>query len=304
MEQYIPSAWDQDIISSDELREKYCDDMQVFKNVNIPEKKRNIFRILTYNIHYWTDPYGKDVRHDDITKIITRISPDVFGLQEVLIPGDGETDSYSSDNWSIKNTLKPFERAGYTIFSKKLNSAMSKRKTGFGNVLGYRQSMSTMSSITFQDPKEKRGAVIGEFEPFPGCHLVIANTHLDVYDNTGETRRMQITTLMNHLHDYYPNTPKMIIGDFNCLRRNDYEEDVRTWLESNSPSIDYDTVKLIEKNGYTDLFVDKDLKYTVWSGRRVDYMFVKDFPYTVSATYALYSDASDHIPLIVDITNS
>lgn len=305
----IPSAWKRSDKNTpaDNLRKWFIEDMEKYQylNFNISMKPRNIFRVMTYNVHYWSDPFGKEVNHKDVVKLIRTYNPDVFGLQEVLIPGDRESDSYSSSGDTIKNTFAPFIRDGYNLTTCRASKVMSRGKTSFGNILGSKKAIKT-SNITLPSSRnnESRCAIISEMEPFSGHKMVVCVIHLDDSDPSGETRRLQLSLALKHLEENYPDIPKMLMGDFNCLRRGDYEhyyeEDVGEWLNNNSPGgIDYDTTKMIEKNGYRDVFMG-NCGYTVWSGRKVDYIFVKDFTFKIIDTHVVYSSVSDHLPLMID----
>ena len=289
----IPSIWGSGRVTAEELRKSYIKDVEgVYNNF---AKERGAIRVMTYNVHYWTDPYSKEINHAEITKMIRALDPDVIGLQEVIIPGDKETDSHSTYGWTIKNTFGPLERE-YNVHACRASKVMSRGKTGFGNVLATKCD-GHIDTLTLPGNGEARSAVIGKL----ALGIVVCVVHLDVGDRTGDTRRHQISTVMKYLDERYPDSPKMMIGDFNCLRHGDYTDDDLVWINDNSPdTADYDTTKLIEKNGYRDLFAG-ECKYSVWTGRRVDYMFVKDFSYDIVDARVVYTPASDHLPLFVDL---
>ncbi len=174
---------------------------------------------------------------------------------------------------------------------------MCKNKSKFGNLLASKLPLIQTETLYIPDKVERRSAIISKIVLPDQQEILLVVTHLDAYDKTGETRRKQIQMIMNKIGKC--KIPIIIMGDFNCLRRDDYIDEEREWIGVNSPGgLDYETVDLIESRGFKDLF--GNLKYSVWSGRRVDYVFVKNFNRTIEGTYLYYDDISDHISLIVD----
>lgn len=269
----------------------------------IPPKPRGGVRVITYNVHFWTDPFEVEINHRDVVRMTKTLQPDIFGLQEALIPGGQERDSHSSSGWTIKNTFVPLRKMQYIVEGCRASKVASRGKTGFGNILAVSTRIPFLHSESMILPgqKEARCAVIGSVNLF-GKEVIVAVTHLDVADKSGRTRRTQMHSLLEFLDSEYVSKPKMIMGDFNCLRYEDYTPEEREWLDQNSRSgVDYDTIREIEDQGYRDLFAEGCIKFTAWTGRRVDYIFVKDFPFKIASTQVFYTSISDHLPLIVDL---
>ena len=134
--------------------------------------------------------------------------------------------------------------------------------------------------------------------------LKIIACHLDVFDETEETRKKQILQILNEIDNSY-----LLLGDLNSLRKSDYTQE--EWIEFEYNAIMRDTkantlvTDLIEKNNFIDCwnFINKNPpKVTVWSMRRVDYMFVgKDFMHKINNCNLLIDSTSDHFPLYMDI---
>ena len=287
------------------FRKSYINHVHILSIHNrlIPPKPKNGVRVVTYNVHFWTDPFELDINHKDVMTMIRYLDIDIIGLQEALIPGGNERDSHSSFGWTIKDTFGQLLRFGYTINGCRASKVASRGRTGFGNILAVSEDVPVLSSESMILPasKEARCAVIKTVNLF-GRKTVIATVHLEVADKTGKTRRQQIHRLLEFLETEYPEAPKMVMGDFNCLRYEDYTPRERDWISRNSRGgIDYDTIREIEGRGYTDLFASGCLKFTVWTGRRVDYVFVKDFPFKIASTQVFYTPVSDHLPLVVDL---
>lgn len=253
-------------------------------NTIIPSKSDNVVRILSYNVHYWSDISASNITNKYIIQKIKYLNPDVFGLQEVLIPPNGSNDVSSNLGWSIKDVFKGLE---YKIETIGVSDVLSSNGTKFGNLLASRD-ISKVGRIIFSTDGEKRGAIMGIVDKI--LYIVV---HLDVWDESGNLRRKQMEELFDYLNKNYDRHMEMVmVGDFNCLQREDYGEN--TLIKG-----DFETVRMINENGFDDVF--DGLNYTVWSGRRVDYMFVKNFERDIVGKYVYYDDLSDHFSLILDI---
>jgi endonuclease/exonuclease/phosphatase family metal-dependent hydrolase len=132
----------------------------------------------------------------------------------------------------------------------------------------------------------------------------IIGTHLDVYDNTEITRCTQMDIIMKHINS----ANAIILGDLNSLRIEDYSP--KEWneilqIDKNRGIVTKtDLVKKIEKNGFIDSFVFSEKippKITVWSGRRVDYIFIKTNKKIKIETDIVKTVCSDHYPIYVDL---
>lgn len=277
--------------SSSTLVKSFLADAKRYRKYNdlIPNKSGNIIRILTYNVHYWTDLGSKNVTAAEIMKKILMLNPNLIGLQEVLIPK--ERDVYSDYGWSIRNIFRPLK--DYTLETISVCKVCCRQDTTFGNLLGSNLPLSQVQKILFPNKYESRGAIMGIIQPPTGKKFLYIVTHLDVFDESGEIRREELNLLFQFIEKNYPkNIPTILTGDFNCLKYEDYSDRDR-------PTGDFDTIRKIEEYGFTDVF--EGLKYSVWSGRRVDYVFVKNFYREIDGTYVYYDDLSDHFALIVDI---
>lgn len=257
------------------------------KNSIIPLKTNNFIRIFSYNVHYWTDITSNNITHKYILEKIKFLNPNILGLQEVLIPQDGNKDVSSSLGWTIKDVFKELLDE-YKIETIGVSDTSCSKGTRFGNLLASKNNVSTVERIIFNTVGEKRGAIMGIVE---GILFIVV--HLDVWDNSGKTRRKQLVELFNFIDKRYDKNMEMImVGDFNCLQRKDYED-------NSNISGDFETIRVINEYGFEDIF--NELNYTVWSGRRVDYIFVKNFYREIIGKYVYYDDLSDHFSLILDI---
>ncbi len=132
----------------------------------------------------------------------------------------------------------------------------------------------------------------------------IVTTHLDVFDETEETRLKQIQEII----DKYGNDI-ILLGDFNSLQKRDYSEDywdkitnddkIRSVISQTKVTDYLKSIKM--KDCYTKLHKNEPI-ISVWSMRRVDYIFMnKKTKYDVINCFIYPSLASDHLPLVVDI---
>lgn len=134
--------------------------------------------------------------------------------------------------------------------------------------------------------------------------LKLIACHLDVFDETEETRKKQIYQILNEINSEY-----LLFGDLNSLRRLDYSNE--EWIELDNDAKMRNTkaytlvTELIENNNFVDAwnFINKlPPKISVWSMRRVDYMYVgKSFKYTINNCNLLINDVSDHFALYIDV---
>ena len=92
------------------------------------------------------------------------------------------------------------------------------------------------------------------------------------------------------------------MGDFNTFNRRQYTDiDVyggyvnNDFTKGNGKVYDF-----LIANGYYDITTTPPPVATNWNMTRVDFIFSSD-PLVGSNSYIFYTDASDHLPVIVDI---
>lgn len=101
------------------------------------------------------------------------------------------------------------------------------------------------------------------------------------------------------------------MGDLNCLRRNDYNNEKYNIIVELDKQRNIETktlvTDLIESREFIDSFVKIDKippTISVWSCRRIDYVYLGIlFPYQVVNSVTVSSSASDHLPIYIDIKN-
>lgn len=339
----IPLSWlkKSSNTSRDVLLHAFTKEMSVSKWANHSiDRHADTIRLATYNVHFWTDPFGRpNIRN--ILGVMDDLKADIIAFQEALMPAsasivsrlsllgsmdpiqpipviniDKITDRsiQSTDGWHSNSFIDDIKTMGFEyVAASAASTTHSGPGTFFGNaIISTGHHMEEAVGVTLPPYGQGRCATIAFFPhtKIVGSKtgLIVVSVHLDVFDETGKSRRLQVNHLVSHLGDILdPSIPIIIMGDFNALKKEDYVDWETTWLERNNQSqpLDFQTIKELEKAGFEDVFDIQGrctLKSTTWSARRVDYIFVKNIPTdSIFSTYAYYSSESDHIPLMVDL---
>jgi endonuclease/exonuclease/phosphatase family metal-dependent hydrolase len=260
-------------------------------NDNIIPKTKNACRIMTYNVHGFRDIQCKN-KYTEIVKTILSIDPDILVLEEVKL--------YNYANICTELQLRNhLDKIGlyFSAFSScGLNAVFSKT------------SFSAFEIDLGRDPIRHiaRNALICTFDK----NLTVIGTHLDVFDETGKLRIKQITSILETLKNmdniYHNRSISKIIvaGDFNSLRKSDYTS--KEWHhiceldKKRKITTVQDAIPIIEEKGFIDSFshLGKSVKISVWSGKRVDYIFGKNIDFVQTASYKVTH--SDHYPIYAD----
>lgn len=255
-------------------------------NSNKFDNKKGI-RILSYNIQLFRDINNK-YSLDKIKNLIDNSNSDIVILYEAVFFKKYKTlfeNIFAKSNY--KYTIYCNEKYGINILLSKFPIVYSKIITLSKDPIKKMNRYAIKATINIDDKK-----------------LNIIACHLDVFDETEETRKRQIMQILNEIDTTY-----LLFGDLNSLRKSDYTE--KEWIEFEYDAMMRNTkantlvTDLIEKNNFIDCwnFINKNSpKVTVWSMRRVDYMFVgKDFMHKINNCNLLIDSTSDHFPLYMDI---
>ncbi len=264
--------------------------LQFIENINaeiLPHESSNI-RIMTYNVHGFKNRQNEK-KLDEIINIIVKINPQILIIQEVFVFVKSQT-IVQNDLMNILRS-KGYE---YITFSKNGSNLVCSIHNFFCREL----------DLGKDDIKKiSRNALICSFPDLND--LIVIGTHLDVFDDTGKTRIKQIIKIINELEISENHNKSCIIsGDLNSLRKTDYNDLewnnlVTTDLKRNVITVE-DVIPIIENSGFVDSFFScsKSLKVSVWSGRRVDYIFGKNIIFVRTAPYEI--TMSDHFPIYAD----
>lgn len=278
--------------NKDELINIYVKNQQIHNKYNDLTKNPETIRIATYNVQYWTNPKGEK-NYCGILKIISEINADVLALEEVamgIIP---------------KNQLYiDLNKLGYhqIIFCNAQNYYGGE----FGNLIASKYPIRQHLCQPLIKYKVGRCVIIADIQISTKI-LRIYCTHLDVFDNSEQTRKLQIESILNSANQ--SPFPTIILGDFNSIRRADYTAEEWNIIETNDRLRGITTRTLVtdilEFQGWKTSF-DKigavNPKYTTWSGRTVDFIYCNSM-ININRTCVHHTSDSDHIPVIADLSS-
>lgn len=304
-----PSIWSENSFNTSRKRllDAFVKDMNSFSKTNNSIKTEAV-RIASFNVHFWQDPYYDKRGENNLKNIlfdIKKIDADILGLQEALLPSSGRR-VISTDGWEKGEFYSDFEDMKYTSKMQcQASTTHCGQNTMFGNVLFGKLNFIEKGSLDLEKFQQGRCGVYAVAKIF-GKNVHICCVHLDVFDESGSVRVKQIRQVLSYLDKNCQGEPVILMGDFNSCKYEDYTDDEREWLSlnNNGNEIDYKVPKIVEQHGYTDVFsMNGKFKYSVWSARRVDYIYVKNFPLNFQLDPKIYYTASsDHIPVILDIS--
>lgn len=243
------------------------------ENLKIPQKKLNIFRIMTYNIHFWRDPYNQKNNLAQMIAVIKKINPDLLILQEVTT---GKMDFNTSP---IRQTIEK------EIGLKYFNDCNAFKHSWFGNIIASKIPFIKTDQFNFkEDELGKRCVVFAQME-LQNKNLNVYGTHLEVSGNDN-IRKEQIKEIADKIAKEHKDQNCLIAGDFNATR-------------------DSGTVKLLTDNGYTDCFTHLGWQHpniTNWTGIEIDFIFLSpNWNLVIDGCYVYNDSSSDHLPIIMDI---
>ncbi len=263
--------------------------MRLYRELNAPIVSRNpegTLRLASFNVFAWQ---SKVRTAESVAEAILEIDADIIGLQEAVI-----------------------SRLPETLSNKYAHIVACEAPKDFGNMILSRYPIRSSTSLSLPSPQAPRSprCAVSALVQTPIGPLLVANTQLDVFDESAQTRMSQLTQIGRWLNEQQKvETRQILMGDFNALRR----DEISPWHRRRIERLDYlrgvqtkyREIPLLESYGFRDSFVQAGLHAptsTVWSGRRVDYIFSRDFPLRQSGAYLYFTDASDHIPLVVDVS--
>merc|ERR1712032_555935 len=208
---------------------------------NPPGKSEaNSLRVLTWNLHYWTDN-EESPTFDRIVDSIHAIDADIVFLQEVVVgrgqfPQDDDSDEEGGEkedislcpHQSLEDTFPSYTpvcaRAAGFYAEKHWIDKKGKRRSdgGFGNAvlihkrLGGVKDQECLELLPRYSGGERRTAAIATLrDPWNGLSLAVASCHLDVWGPLS-TRYGQAAHVAKHLQNKYPNEVLIVGGDFNA----------------------------------------------------------------------------------------
>jgi len=272
-------------------------------NKLIPDLKKNenTIRIASYNVHYWTDPFDDKDNQKEILEVIKAINADVIILQEVALDNKETFDYFSKEEYQYQFFAKAADFYG-----------------GFGNLLLSKHPFQENSAkqILFKDENKEKRTIAHAVISLPGKNKIsVYGTHLDVFDETGKVRAKQIKQLIEIITDD-KNENILIAADFNETREKDYNYTInnkKVWdlvvADNKKRGVDPTPVEVarqLTEAGFQDCFTHYGIigpRFTVWSGTIVDFIYLgKNWNLPVIGCYTYYDAASDHLPIIMDVS--
>ena len=139
------------------------------------DKTEKTLRIMTFNVHQWSD-YKHIPNITEVKNLISKSNPDIIGLNEAV--------SFSKSPTDIYNTH--FLDTEYKYFSL---CNTEKFKQGINVILSKYPIISSEVVCLGQDPINKENRYVIYAIILINNNIVnIALTHLDVYDESEQTR--------------------------------------------------------------------------------------------------------------------
>lgn len=273
----------------------------------------NNYKILTFNVRYWTDRYNNNKLKESLNNILKQ-NADIIFLQEVMIGGvytikNNKGNKQTIDSRSIINT---FDKNGYfCIFCNVLPTWFNGI---YGNMFCIRKEIyNNFEYENFVLPKTTSSCIVSGqtlgtketrcFIVMKSTDLLICGIHLDSCSE--KERLIQIKKVMKVIESPKNiNKNKILLGDFNTTdifnysskqKQKDIFEKVyngkREFIKNN-------VISYILKNGYSYNKIKNAI--TTWSGIQSDYIFVKNCNklYSSLKSKILENNTSDHKPLI------
>lgn len=249
----------------------------------IQKTNKNI-RFLTFNVHMWKN-FNNKLKYVEILEVIKESNADMVGLQEAMLFDKKIAQVYKKD----------FEKLGYQ------HQIVSNEKHGINMLFSKFPILNHKVIKLKQDPIQKlnRYAIVSIVDVGFPINLVV--THLDVYDESEQTRLDQIQSIINELQKSTIQQT-IIMGDFNCLRRNDYSPE--DWNRITSHDLKRNVISKTLVTDYIEQhhFTTNVLDMSVWAMRRVDYIYTKNLNKSIIHCSTYPTDVSDHYPVYMDIS--
>lgn len=296
------SIWDTGFCNRQQKSLIFAQDcsQRVAENKRIPIKDDSLFRILTYNIHGWTDCFWSDT-FAQIHETICALNADIILLQEAgynsKIKETFFNLGYIYQEYCDEISL-PVGPIGNLILSKIPFLSQEKRlynTPATPNPTTGEPDLRSYVKVLVEIPNKKK--------------IMFYCTHLDVYDESDTTRLGQVHELIELTKQ--DEVDFCIIGaDCNAVRKKDYPKVIWDRLVHDRYTLGFDTctkaLEAFEMAGFKDSFSLNNQKspgFTVWSGLTIDFLWVKNKHSNSlsTASYVYYDAASDHIPVIMDI---
>jgi len=259
-------------------------------------KNHQDYRIATYNVHYWTDIDDRP-SIDKIFSDIREINADILCLQEVSF------DITKYNPYTHDQLIHQFKNMGYIDYAEVFGSQYLGAR--YGNLILSKMSITKKDygPLYKGNTKVRRGYCLASFE---SLDLIVCCLHLDVFDESGDTRYKQLQNLLEILDISQGNL--VICGDFNSIRKGDYglqffDKIVESDRKRNAIT-DIKTLEQFEHIKFHSCFDHlkrASPQCTVWSNRTIDFIFIPlKFNKEITNCEVYYTINSDHFGIFMD----
>ena len=281
----IPTGCEEGPCLQRDLLNSFYSDAVKYKYLNayIPLRRpATLLRVASFNVFGWESYHSKPESHYEA---VIRFDPDIVGVQEAI----------------FSKTPEEFSSYPFTEGCEAIKD--------FGNILYSRYPLTDVLKYALATPKrlDHPRCVIFATVETPLGPVQVANTHLDVFDESGKTRVDQLKLIGDIFSRIKKKSvPQILLGDLNSLNREELTEEKYQRIIASDLSrkitTSFSETVTIKEFGFRDSFrqvLQPAPDASVWSGRRVDYLFSKG-PLEPYGLYVYFTNASDHFPVIVD----
>lgn len=293
---YFDKGW---LNSIQDLQNTFLKDTQkhAVENKYIPAKKKNILRVMTFNICMWHTIH-KDPNFNQIGELIKALDPDILILQEVV-------------DWP--KTLAFYVSCGFSPLAPMCDTKLPAHTPA---IFAKNCTVTYIHGALFKDQMnlQRELSYVRLDADFNGMPLTIYGIHLEVdqiqtgYSNE-DIRKKQLEELVADAKNL-PHNNVIIAGDFNTVRKQDYEYSPDAWqlVKKAYASVNIDikpqALDYLTEQGYStsfELLNWHNPKYTNWACRALDFICMSPcWSLPIVGSYVYYTDLSDHLPIIAD----
>ena len=311
------SSNNSEIAKNSLLKKNYLEFIENMKSIQLNDKTKQSLRIVTYNVHYFTDIYEKKSTYDAFFDDLHAMDADIVALQECIYGSVIKI----TDNIKIDmNTFhKRIAKLGYKKFIM-CNTVPSWYSSVYGNVLLIKKTLynqdnaNDLNETIYTFPKSQAVTTVSgkhtgipETRCFMKIHFsyndhqyVLYNTHLDVANE--DVRLNQMKIIVRDIRKHYKNGEiVLIVGDFNTTYRDITENDLRTkkYIKHRGKVMDY-----LGKNRFYDMHENSKHHMTTWNDTKADFIYcnVQTIPDSTVEPGFFYTANSDHLPVTLTIT--
>lgn len=281
------------------------------EELTVPPKEEGSLRLLTWNVQKKIQKPFLDQMIEDLKEI----DADILLFQEAF-------QNLEQVEGNYQELLHEWETAITSIFSSgkasvhKVYPLSPQYKRNQCLAFITNQQVLSSEGHIFPEALQEKGWINTQF----GFQSVLLNTRFGKFyvinvhltpSGGGEKRKQQIETLFEYIHTHLdPLIPLIVSGDYNCLNfrqivKNDQlhtilEQDIER--EKSTPLFELEG---FYREGFQEVYDILGVAapwVTVWSLRRVDYIFVKNDQFFRLNPMVVKRVHSDHFPLLLDIT--